>query len=211
MVFPFLPVEPVPSSNYSQFTKLHFGGHSPLTKFIHDFILSEGNNLVSSSCTGFVFIVGSQNQFRPFIDWLPLRNVMWWLQGAFTSECKRPWTDCVSIRSSAYRCMVGKKIALLPTDIKSIKCPMRRKDTVMSLHQIRSSPEQKATSQCKVFLTVMQCFSVRSRLSVPSFPVNCLPLPSLVFFHPGAFSTSARVPLSVLILMRRLTSLSNFL
>lgn len=141
------------------------------------------------------------------LDWLPLRNVMWWLQGAFTSECNRP-TDCVSIRSSAYRCMVGGKIALLPTHIKSIKSPMRRKDAVMSLHQIRSSPEQKATIQSKVFLTVMQCFSVRSRLLVPSFPVNCLPLPSLIFFHPGAFSTSGRLPLSVLILMRRLTSLS---
>lgn len=115
------------------------------------------------------------------LDWLPLRNAMWWLQGSFTSECNRPWTDCVSIRSSAYRCMVGENIALLPTDMKSIRSPMRRKDAVMSLHQIRSSPQQKATSQSKVFLTVMQCFSVRSRLLFPSFPVNCLPWPSLIF------------------------------
>lgn len=109
-----------------------------------------------------------------------LSTVTLWLQGAFTSECNRPWTECASIRSSAYRCMLEKKIALQPRDIQSIKSPMRRKDAVMSLHQIRSSPEQKATSQSKVFSTVMHCFSVRSRL-FSSFAVNWLPLPSLVF------------------------------
>lgn len=55
----------------------------------------------------------------------------------------------------------------------------RRKDAVMSLHQIRSSPEQKATSQPGVFLTVTQCFSVRSRL-FPSFHHSFFPIQALL-------------------------------